>query len=125
MLAAEATPIYPLWSVTLVTNGILRMVLDREIPPQIRVYHNPFFWPYVVGLWVGGAQIKTGASALKWFVDLFKQGSRSARVDFETLLDEAAKIPPGSNGLAFLPYLIGRGSPVHPSILRPKAYLRV
>jgi xylulokinase len=60
------------------------------------------------GLWsVGGAMAATGA-ALDWFRDDILGGSRSTRA----LIEEAASVPAGADGLIFLPYLAGERSPL-------------
>ena len=42
--------------------------------------------------------------ALDWYRDVFLGGTMTT----EALLAEAAAIPPGADGLVFLPYLAGR-----------------
>jgi xylulokinase len=55
---------------------------------------------------VGGAMAATGA-ALDWFA-----GPVLGGVAIPQLLAEAATVPPGANGLIFLPYLAGERSPL-------------
>ncbi|HEV2006229.1 MAG TPA: FGGY-family carbohydrate kinase [Candidatus Limnocylindrales bacterium] len=60
------------------------------------------------GLWsVGGAMAATG-SALDWLRNDVLGGASSA----ETLIQEAAAVPAGADGLVFLPYLAGERSPL-------------
>ena len=56
---------------------------------------------------VGGAMAATGA-ALDWFAREVLGGA----VPTAELIDEAARIPPGADGLVFLPYLAGERSPL-------------
>ena len=56
---------------------------------------------------VGGAMAATGA-ALDWFAS----ESSAAPVSIDDLIDEAAAIEPGADGLVFLPYLAGERSPL-------------
>ena len=58
--------------------------------------------------YVGGAMAGTG-KALDWFV----AGALGGAVSLATLLDEAAPVPPGAEGLVFLPYLAGERWPLH------------
>ncbi|HEX9043929.1 MAG TPA: FGGY-family carbohydrate kinase, partial [Candidatus Limnocylindrales bacterium] len=61
----------------------------------------------IEGLWVvGGAMAATGA-ALDWLAGPVLGGVRIA-----TLLDEAAAVAPGADGLVFLPYLAGERAPI-------------
>lgn len=53
----------------------------------------------------GGAA--TAGAAVAWFRDLLGEGAALA-----TLEEEAAGVPPGSEGLVFLPYLMGERSPI-------------
>jgi xylulokinase len=55
---------------------------------------------------VGGAMAATGA-ALDWFAGKVLGGA-----PIPQLLEEAAAIPPGADGLVFLPYLAGERSPL-------------
>jgi xylulokinase len=56
---------------------------------------------------IGAAMAATGRS-LDWFRDGVLGGARST----EALLEEAAAVPPGADGLVFLPYLAGERSPL-------------
>lgn len=90
---------------TLATAGVIRTVLAEPLAPDLRLAHNLFYWPYVDGQWIAGGQLKAAASALEWF-------ARShSEAPLETLLAAAEQSPPGSQGVTFLPYLMGRGSP--------------
>lgn len=94
---------------TLSTNGVYRVVMSEAVTTEIRIDHNLFNWPYLPPeLWIAGGQTKAGASALQWFADAIG-GSEPVAID--RLLAEAAEIEPGSRGVVFLPYLMGRGSP--------------
>jgi xylulokinase len=56
---------------------------------------------------VGGAMAATGA-ALDWFAAEILGGA----LPLEALIDEAATVPAGADGLVFLPYLAGERSPL-------------
>lgn len=56
---------------------------------------------------VGGAMAATGA-ALDWFAGQVLAGGAS----LEALIAEADAVPPGADGLVFLPYLAGERSPI-------------
>ncbi|MCE7980748.1 MAG: hypothetical protein DYG89_06105 [Caldilinea sp. CFX5] len=90
---------------TLATAGVIRTVLAKPLAPATRLAHNLFYWPYVNGQWIAGGQLKAAASALEWFARSHPETS------IDTLLVAAEQSPPGSNGVCFVPYLMGRGSP--------------
>ena len=90
------------------------------IAPSADAAHGLISMPYVVGtaedLYVFGGAGTAGAS-VSWFRDQFCQAEVAAgRVtgrDPHAILEEAAEgIAPGSEGLVFLPYLMGERSPV-------------
>lgn len=90
---------------TLATAGVIRTILAEPLAPHLRLVHNLFYWPYVGEQWIAGGQLKAAASALEWFARSHGETS------LETVLAEAEQSPPGSRGVNFLPYLMGRGSP--------------
>src|SRR5256885_14694483 len=49
--------------------------------------------------------------SLRWFRDQFGTGKDDGRDPYERLSDEAAKIPPGAEGLFWAPYLMGERTP--------------
>ena len=55
----------------------------------------------------------SAAGSLRWYVDLFEDLLADApeSESYERLLDEAAEVPPGAEGLLFLPYLSGERTP--------------
>jgi len=60
-----------------------------------------------------GNVLNTGGSLLRWFKEEFAQReteleARSGKAAYATLDRAAANIPPGSDGLIVLPYLLGR-----------------
>ncbi|MEZ4864822.1 MAG: FGGY family carbohydrate kinase [Caldilineaceae bacterium] len=93
--------------VTLATAGSIRVVIEKPVEPQVRLQHNLFYWPYVAGQWIVGGQLKAAASALDWFARGYM-----GLVTVAQLLAEAEQSPPGSRGVLFIPYLMGRGSPL-------------
>ena len=90
------------------------------IAPSADVAHGLISMPYVVGtaqdLYVFGGAGTAGA-AVAWYRDQFCQAEIAAAHetgrDPHALLEEAAAgIAPGSEGVVFLPYLMGERSPV-------------
>jgi xylulokinase len=95
--------------ITLATNGVCRAIVDQKLAPQTIIERHLFSWPYIDHLWIGGGFTYSGANSLQWLADQFGL-SREPEV-YDSLLDVAASVPAGSNGVTFLPYLAGRGTP--------------
>ena len=69
------------------------------------------------GRWHMMSVMLSAAGSLRWFRDAIAPG-----VEFGDLVDEAAEVPAGSDGLLFLPYLSGERSP-HPDPLARGAFV--
>ena len=64
--------------------------------------------PHVIpGLWLLQGGSVGGGGTLKWFKQEFCNN-----MSFDELTAEAAEIPPGSDGVTFLPYMAGERSPI-------------
>lgn len=90
--------------VTIGTSGVVFVVTDRPtLDPKGRAHSLchaiPERWHMT------GVTLAAGYS-LKWFRDLFAPGS-----SYDELTAEAAKVPAGSDGLIWQPYLMGERSP--------------
>lgn len=78
--------------------------------------------PHVIrGLYFPMAYLAGGGLNLRWFRDsvspLEKARSESKGVNpYDSLAEEAAAIPPGSEKLIFLPHLSGRNTPIDPDM---------
>ncbi|MGC9075565.1 MAG: xylulokinase [Candidatus Bipolaricaulaceae bacterium] len=59
------------------------------------------------GSFLGLGTLPTGGAALAWLARALKVGEKG----IEKLISSATDIPPGANGLFFLPYLAGTGTP--------------
>lgn len=94
------------FAITLGTHAVVRAISDRVPSDSTRFYGLP---PdkHVIG----GNALMAGR-AVDWFVDNWTQTTEDKRADTFKLLNNAAeKIPPGSNGLSFFPYLAGQIAP--------------
>ncbi len=71
--------------------------------PDLRIHS---FCHAIPGMWhLMGAILSAGLS-LKWFRDKFSPGT-----DYKEIDEAAASVPAGSDGLVFLPYLLGERTP--------------
>jgi xylulokinase len=91
-------------SVVLGTSGVVFGVLERfEADAEARVH---VFCHAVPGTWHAMGVMLSAAGSLQWLRDAVAPAA-----SFDTLIDEAAKWPPGCEGLLFAPYLAGERTP--------------
>jgi gluconokinase len=99
---------------TIGTSGAIRAVVDRPITdPQARL----FCYALTETQWVVGGAVNNGGIALRWVRDQLADAevttAKRLGVDpYELLMQMAATVPPGSEGLIFHPYLLGERSPL-------------
>jgi xylulokinase len=102
-------------ALSLGTSGVVFAATDRPLfEPQGRVHA---FCHAVPGRWHLMSVMLSAAGSLRWFRDALAPG-----VGFDALVDSAVDVPPGSEGLFFLPYLSGERSP-HPDPLARGAFI--
>jgi xylulokinase len=101
-------------STSIGTSGIMFVHSDTvEVDPQGRLHT---FCHAVRGKWHMMGVSLSGGGCFQWFRNQLCQAEIAAmkrtKVDpYTTLSNEAGKIPPGSEGLIFLPYLSGERTP--------------
>ncbi|MBA7541360.1 Autoinducer-2 kinase [subsurface metagenome] len=103
--------------VTIGTGAFVDYVTDKRIKPS---EDAPIFsYPSVIkGKWnIEGAMFGAG-STLKWFKDNFSQfqvnqSSEGKKNVYDMLANEASTIPPGSEGLLFIPLYMFRKGTIH------------
>jgi xylulokinase len=101
-------------SLSLGTSGVVFASTDQPIiEPEGRLHA---FCHSLPGKWHLMGVMLSAAGSLRWFRDVFKPG-----LPYDELLAPAAQIPPGSEGLLFLPYLTGERTP-HPDPLARGAF---
>ena len=102
-------------AVTLGTSGVVFAASARPlIEPEGRLHA---FCHAVPGRWHLMGVMLSAAGSLQWLRDTLMPD-----VGFETLMDEAAQVPAGCEGLLFLPYLSGERTP-HPDPLARGAWV--
>jgi gluconokinase len=94
-------------SLTIGTSGALRMTSAR---PKHDTRQRIFNYILTENLYVSGGAVNNGGVVAQWFIDNFMRPGGGK--DFSSCIDEAAGIKPGSDGLIFLPYLLGERAPV-------------
>jgi xylulokinase len=102
-------------ALSLGTSGVT-FATTREplVEPAGRVHA---FCHAVPGRWHMMSVMLSAAGSLRWFRDTLAPG-----VGFGALVEEAADVAPGADGLLFLPYLTGERSP-HPDPLARGAFV--
>lgn len=96
-------------SATIGTSGVVFAATSRPVlEPHGRIHT---FCHVIPNRWhVMGVTQGAGLS-LRWFRDQFGAGTDDGRDPYDRLADEAAKAPPGADGLLWAPYLMGERTP--------------
>lgn len=96
-------------SATIGTSGVVFAASDRPaLDPKGRIHT---FCHAVPGRWHVMGVTQAAGLSLRWFRDNFGAGSDDGRDPYERLCDEAAKVPPGCDGILWTPYLMGERTP--------------
>ena len=102
-------------ALTLGTSGVVFATTDGPfVEPHGRLHA---FCHSVPGAWHFMGVMLSAAGSLQWYHDTL-----AANTSFDELLALAVDIPPGSEGLLFLPYLTGERTP-HPDPLARAAFV--
>lgn len=102
-------------ALTLGTSGVVFASTEAPlIEPQGRLHA---FCHALPRRWHLMGVMLSAAGSLQWYRD-----SLAAGMDFDALVNEAGAVPPGSEGLLFLPYLSGERTP-HPDPLARAAWV--
>ncbi len=92
------------WALTLGTSGVVFAPCAR---PFVDGAGRAHAFPHAVpNRWHMMGVMLSAAGSLAWYHDALCKG-----MDYGALIAEAAAIPPGSQGLVFLPYLTGERTP--------------
>lgn len=101
-------------AVTIGTSGAVRVISDKpRTDPKARV----FCYYLAKDMWVIGGPVNNGGVVFRWVRDELcapeKVTAEQMQIDpYDLLTEIAAKIPSGSDGLIFLPYLGGERAPI-------------
>ncbi|MBC5992642.1 gluconokinase [Pontibacter cellulosilyticus] len=99
--------------VTIGTSGAIRVTADK---PATDLKERIFSYVLTPEKYILGGAVNNGGIVLQWFRDNFygaeAEVAKVNEEDIFTMLNaEAASVAPGSDGLLFLPYLLGERSP--------------
>ena len=96
-------------SATIGTSGVVFAATDRPaLDPRGRMHT---FCHAIPGRWHVMGVTQAAGLSLRWFRDNFAVDSSGGRESYDRLTAEAAKIPAGSDGLLWTPYLMGERTP--------------
>lgn len=102
-------------TLTIGTSGAIRQTVRKPLRDK---KGRLFCYFLDEGYYVVGGPTNNGGNVLEWVSEKLTQQ------DTQTVLDEAATVTPGADGLLFLPYLQGERAPLWDASVRG-AYLRV
>src|SRR5690606_3628007 len=95
-------------AVTIGTSGAIRMASEV---PQTDPKARTFCYMLTNRLFVVGGAVNSGGMVFRWYRDNFDLDSDSGQEAYQRLIAEASSVPPGADGLLFLPYLAGERAP--------------
>jgi len=96
-------------ALTIGTSGAIRVGSARPLPNFEAMTFN-----YILDekTFICGGPINNGGVILKWYAETLLQKKLSSPAEYDTLLKDLDTTPPGSEGLIFLPYLLGERAPI-------------
>ncbi|MBX3141139.1 MAG: FGGY-family carbohydrate kinase [Trueperaceae bacterium] len=99
-------------------GDVLYSLASLKTDPRLFIDHH-----VVPGLYYLNGCMATSGSLVKWFAANFcsadEAAARQAELSLYAYLDEqAAALPPGSDGLVLLPYFLGEKTPLHDTFAR-------
>jgi xylulokinase len=96
-------------SATIGTSGVVFAATDRPaLDPRGRIHT---FCHAVPGRWHVMGVTQAAGLSLRWFRDRFGAGADDGRDPYQRLMEEAATVAPGSEGVFWVPYLMGERTP--------------
>jgi len=96
-------------SATIGTSGVVFAATDRPALDSRGRVHT--FCHAIPGRWHVMGVTQAAGLSLRWFRDTFTANSAGAAESYDHLTTEAARVPPGSDGLLWTPYLMGERTP--------------
>jgi xylulokinase len=96
-------------SATIGTSGVVFAATDRPALDARGRLHT--FCHAIPGRWHVMGVTQAAGLSLRWFRDNFGSGPDDGRDPYERLTEEASRVPAGSDGLLWAPYLMGERTP--------------
>ncbi|MFB9279371.1 gluconokinase [Cohnella cellulosilytica] len=98
-------------AVTIGTSAAVRMMTDKPLTDERM---RTFCYSVADSAYVIGGATNNGAIVLQWMKNSLFGGNKTT----EELLEEAARVGPGADGLLFLPFLSGERAPIYNAEVR-------
>ncbi|RYG50333.1 MAG: gluconate kinase [Chitinophagaceae bacterium] len=96
-------------ALTIGTSGAVRILSEHAVQDHDRRLFN---YRLDETLYLPGGAVNNGGLLLQWFIDIFTDKQQPFEAYLDELLPQAGAIPPGAEGLIFLPYIHGERAPV-------------
>lgn len=97
-------------AVTIGTSGAVRMIGHQaEVDAEMRI----FCYHVKDDAYVKGGATNNGAIVLQWL----KESLLNTEESYDQLMALAGTVPPGSDGLLFIPYILGERAPVYKVVM--------
>lgn len=96
-------------AVTIGTSGAVRVTRNK---PMLNFKSMTFNYLLDESTYVCGGPVNNGGIALKWYAENLLGKKLDSPTAYATLFDALADTRPGSDGLIFLPYLLGERAPI-------------
>src|SRR6185436_9466881 len=96
-------------SATIGTSGVVFAATDRPATDPKGRLHT--FCHAVEGRWHVMGVTQAAGLSLRWLRDLIAPGSADGGVSYDTLTEEASRVPAGADGVLWAPYLMGERTP--------------
>ena len=96
-------------ALTIGTSGAVRVTGPKPIADFKSMLFN-----YILeeSTYITGGPINNGGIVVKWLFKIFLDNNNPDPDDYTMLFDKISTVSPGSDGLIFLPYLLGERAPV-------------
>jgi gluconokinase len=98
-------------TITIEDSGAVRVMGDKVLQDD---QHRFFNYLLTENRYVSGGPTNNGGNIFEWFTRQFGDFKNPFDIDhsMRELISEASRVTPGSNGLLFLPYLLGERAPI-------------
>jgi xylulokinase len=96
-------------SATIGTSGVVFAASDAPVTDPLGRLHT--FCHAIPGRWHVMGVTQAAGLSLRWFRDNFGLSANGAGEPYDRLSAEAARVPPGSGGVLWAPYLMGERTP--------------